>query len=89
MRSIWAAHGIFGGVCFLTMGLPFLLAVGLVGLRTSSVWLSLMALIVGIGGLAASKVHIGRCRSCASSSELPQSNAVIVRGEVVTTEDTL
>lgn len=66
MKSVWATLGIFGGVCFLTMGLPLMLAVGLVGLLSTSVWLPLLAAVIGIGGLLASKAISGRCQSCAA-----------------------
>ncbi len=74
MKFVWATLGIFGSVCFLTMGLPLLLAVGLVGLVSTSIWLPLLAAVVGVGGLAASMVLSRQCQRCTSASEAPESN---------------
>lgn len=68
MKSVWAALGIFGGVCFLTMGLPLLLAVGLVGLLSTSVWVPLLAVVIGVGALATSMALSRRCQSCLSAT---------------------
>lgn len=66
MKTVWASLGIFGGVCFLTMGLPVLLAVGLVGALSASVWLSLFAMVIGVVGLVGAKAISRRCRGCAA-----------------------
>lgn len=71
MKSIWAGIGVFGGICFLMMGLPVLLAVGATGFLSANVWLTLAAALAGIGGLAAYMVRRGACQSCERSNNAP------------------
>lgn len=77
-----AGLGIFGGICFLTMGLPILLAVGLAGLLSPSVWLPLGTAVIGVGVLAASLARSGRCRRCALAPEdaAPRTDVFAPRG---------
>ena len=64
MKSTWGILAAAGGMCFLTMGLPVLLAVGMVGFLSTNVWLTLAMALAGIGGLAAYTIRLKRCRSC-------------------------
>lgn len=50
------------------MGLPLLLAVGLVGPLSTRVWLSLLAVVGGVRGLAVSLAVSSRCQMCTSAS---------------------
>ena len=69
MKSTWGILAAAGGMCFLTMGLPVLLAVGVVGFLSASVWLTLGAALVGIGGLAAYMIRREGCQSCEKASD--------------------
>ena len=69
MKSTWVILAAAGGMCFLTMGLPVLLAIGAVGFLSADVWLTLGAALVGIVGLSAYMIRRGGCQSCRKGSE--------------------
>ncbi len=70
MRSTWTAVALFGGACFLTMGLPVLLAVGATGFLSANVWLTLAVALVGFGGLATYMIRRGGCQRCQEGKEV-------------------
>lgn len=59
LKSVWVGVGVFGSLCFLVMGLPVLLAVGVAGFVSADVWLTLAVAVAGFGGLA---VYLARGR---------------------------
>ncbi len=80
METVWAGLGILGSVCFLTMGLPVLLTVGLAGYLSAGVWLPLVVAVVGVVGLAVSMAISGQRRRCAPS-EAPGRNLAVRHNE--------
>ena len=68
--NMWAGVGVFGSLCFLTMGVPVLLAVGATGFLSANVWLTLAVALVGLGGLGVSMARRGQCASCANGRQV-------------------
>jgi hypothetical protein len=70
-KSVWVGLGVFGSLCFLLMGLPVLLAVGVAGFLSADVWLTLAVALAGFGGLAAYRARGGRGLCGCSDEDAP------------------
>ena len=72
-KSVWVGLGVFGSLCFLLMGVPLLLAVGVAGFLSADVWLTLAVAVVGFGGLAFYKARGGRGLCDCGDEDAPHS----------------